>query len=92
MIFRLKKILGVLDKNKPFKRSFFKLKEIEKILTENRLILENSHGQLVANKFRIENKKIFEGLENLGRNRFLARFLADNLVFVAKKPEALDSI
>jgi len=34
----------------------------------------------------------FEGLENLGRNRFLARFFADNLVFVAKKPEALDPI
>ncbi len=90
LVFRLKKVLGILDKNKPFIRSFFKLKEVENLIKINKLTLIINYGQLVANKFRIKNKKIFEILENLGKNKFFARFLADNLVFVVKKPEALD--
>lgn len=92
LVFKLKKTLGLLDKNKPFKRSFFKLKEIEKILAKNNLVVIDNYGQLIANKFRIANKKIYEALENLGKNRLLTRFLADNLVFIVKKSEASGSV
>lgn len=86
LVFRFKKTFGILNKNKPFKRSFYKQKTVEKIILKNNLSLENSYGQLIAHKFKVINKSLFGWIENLGRKRFIARYLADSLVFIVKRP------